>query len=216
MTVVDVGCGDGGVAPFAWRRRPDVRRIGLDPDPAAAENPCLDEFVRLDPERAWPLTDSTADLVAARYVFEHVADPGRFLDEAWRVLKPGGRLLFLTPNARHPAMLASRLLPVGWKRRILRRTRGVEEADVFPTHYRMNRPGRLRRQLLWAGFRELEMEAREFTPSEYMAFTTPTYLAAWAYDGAVRGLGLEPWLGAHILGTARRPNCVTGGWAAGW
>lgn len=206
MTYVEVGCGDGQVLPFPWANAPDVRRIGLDPDPAAASNPLLDQFILLDLSAPhWPVPDGTADVVAARYVLEHVAEPEEFLNEAWRVLKPGGELLFLTPNRRHPAMLASAVLPLRLKRAILKRTRGVDEDDVFETYYRMNTPERLRRQLLWAGFRDLRIEAREFTPSEYLAFSAPAYLTACAYDGCVRALGLEAAFGAHILGRARRP-----------
>ena len=207
MTVVDVGCGDGGTAPFPWGARADVRRIGLDPDPAAALNPYMDTFVQLDlADPRWPLPDREADVVAARYVLEHVENPELFLDEAWRVLKPGGAVIFLTPNRRHPAMQASRMLPLAVKRAILRLTRGVDGDDVFRTYYRMNTGGRLQRQLLWAGFRDVRLQVREFTPSEYLAFTPPAYAAACAYDAAVRLLGLEGWLGAHIIGSARRPR----------
>lgn len=205
-TLIEIGCGDGQVLPFSWARFPDVRRIGLDPDPAAAANPLVHEFRRLDPDRAWPAEPGEADLVVSRYVLEHVADPAAFFAEAWRVLRPGGRLLFLTPNRRHPTMAASRLLPVSLKRRILKRTRGVEEDDVFETYYRANTPGGLRKQMQAAGFAEVDVQAREFTPSEYLAFSTPAYAAACAWDASIRFLDLEGLLGAHILGSARKPN----------
>jgi SAM-dependent methyltransferase len=204
MTVIDVGCGDGRVKAFPWEQHSRVRLIGLDPDPAAAENQTLDEYAQLEPGRAWPLEPACADLVLARYVLEHVADPRAFLCEARRILKPGGELLFLTPNRRHPAMLASAALPLAWKRRILERTRGTDEDDVFATHYRMNTPSALRRQLTAAGFSIDRLEARELEPCGYLAFAAPAYAAACAWYALVRATGLERSLGAHILGLARK------------
>ena len=44
-----------------------------------------------------PLKDSSVDLVIANHVLEHVADPSRALDEAYRVLKAGALAVFQTP-----------------------------------------------------------------------------------------------------------------------
>jgi SAM-dependent methyltransferase len=41
-----------------------------------------------------PFDDSTFDTVTASLTFCSVADPARVLDEVFRVLRPGGRLLF--------------------------------------------------------------------------------------------------------------------------
>jgi SAM-dependent methyltransferase len=204
LTVVDVGCGAGRVKPFPWRRHPGVRLVGLDPDPGAEANPTLDEFHLLEGGKAWPLEDASADLVLARYVLEHVADPRQFFEEAKRVLRPGGRLAFLTPNRRHPAMIASAMLPVSWKRTILRRARGVAEDDVFETYYRMNTPAVLAKRLLEAGFEVERLEARELEPCGYLEGSAAAYLAGCAWYGFVRETGLESMVGAHILGRARR------------
>ena len=41
----------------------------------------------------WPLEDETAERIEAIDVLEHLADTVAFMDECWRLLKPGGRLL---------------------------------------------------------------------------------------------------------------------------
>ena len=204
MIVVDVGCGAGRVQPFPWERHPKVRLIGLDTDAAAFENEALEECFLLEPGKDWPLESDSSDLVLARYVLEHVDDPDGFLAEARRVLKPGGALAFLTPNRRHPAMLASAALPLTWKRRILTRTRDTAEDDVFETCYRMNTPQSLARQLSAAGFAVEWLEARELEPCGYLEGSTATYLAACAWYALVRWTGLELTVGAHILGLARK------------
>ena len=204
MTAVDVGCGDGAVLPFPWEWYPKVRLVGLDVDPAAETHPALDDFALLEPGRPWPLESGSADLALARYVLEHVADPAGFLAEARRVLRPGGELLFLTPNRRHPAMLASALLPLSWKRHMLQRTRGTDEDDVFETYYRMNTPRALVGQFQQAGFEVRRLEAREFEPCGYLEFAAPAYAAACAWYASVRRTGLERVVGASILGRARK------------
>lgn len=205
-TVVEVGCGDGAVAPFPWSVFPHVRLLGVDPDPAAARHPHAESVLEPTPDGCWPLPDRSAELVLARYVLEHVEHPTRFLAEVRRVLAPGGAFVFLTPNWLHPAALASRWLPVGWKRRILGATRGVDEDDVFPTWYRMNTAGALLQSLGEAGFGSIRMETREFEPCPYIAFCRPGRWAAKAYLQGIRGLRLERYLGASILGEARLPS----------
>lgn len=45
----------------------------------------------------WPWEDSTIEAIRAYDVFEHLADKIRTLNEAWRVLEPGGLLDFAVP-----------------------------------------------------------------------------------------------------------------------
>jgi SAM-dependent methyltransferase len=47
-----------------------------------------------------PLPDSTVDLLIANHVLEHVSDVKQSLDEAARVLKPGGIAVLQTPYSR--------------------------------------------------------------------------------------------------------------------
>lgn len=54
----------------------------------------------------WPLPDNCIDLLTASHVVEHI-NPARgnflrWMDEAWRVLKPGGQFLISYPYAGSP------------------------------------------------------------------------------------------------------------------
>ena len=201
-TALEVGCGDGAVAPFPWRLFPHVRLLGVDPDPTAASHPYAEQVFTPSASGSWPIESGSVDLLLARYVLEHVERPAAFLAEARRVLRPGGRFLFLTPNRLHPAVLASFWLPLRLKRRILQSTRGVETDDVFPTWYRMNTPATLDRLLQDAGFGEIRMETCEYEPCPYIAFCPAGAWAAMAYLQAVRRSGLERVFGASIVGEA--------------
>ena len=51
----------------------------------------------------WPFPDNCADLLVASHIVEHI-DPHKFgfikwMDEAWRILKPKGQMMISTPYA---------------------------------------------------------------------------------------------------------------------
>lgn len=68
-------------------------------------------FVMADVETEHvPVEDGWADMVVMMEIFEHFAlDPMHALWEANRVLKPGGRLIFSTPNAASSTLLRKAL-----------------------------------------------------------------------------------------------------------
>ena len=54
-----------------------------------------------DLDQPWPWADETVSRILASHLFEHVAEPVRFMAEAWRVLAPGGTLDVRVPYYRH-------------------------------------------------------------------------------------------------------------------
>jgi SAM-dependent methyltransferase len=134
--LLDLGCGRGGVLEQLGDAV--ARPIGLDPDwPSLREHrlPGLPRAVAL--AEALPLCDECVDLLVCSWVFEHLADPARALREIRRVLRPGGCLVFLTPNASSLVVRLNRLLrPL--QRALVPRLYGRVEADTFPVLYRIN------------------------------------------------------------------------------
>ena len=112
-TVVDVGCGDGGLIGFCAGQSAEVIFIDRDSHRLAA----TEERIRKSPARAYraiasdcdpiPLEDAIADLVICTEVLEHVPDPAAFLRELIRVTRPGGRLLVTVPDARSEQLVAA-------------------------------------------------------------------------------------------------------------
>jgi SAM-dependent methyltransferase len=209
MAVLDVGCGKGRISPFPWSDYQDKYLVGIDPDPAAAQNPNLDRLIVLRDRRdyqTWPLDGQTFDLVIGRYVVEHVDSPSEFLCNVRRALKPGGQFIFLTPNLFHPAMLVSRLLPHSIKERILETTRkGLDAGDVFPTWYRMNTSRALRHQAQEHSLHVKRLDVRECQPVGYLDFSVPTFWAAYVYYRVMKWSHLDRWFGSNIIGIMERP-----------
>lgn len=96
--VLDVGCRAGELTRSYLEGN---RVVGLDVDrDALAEAAGLGiETVWADAQRRLPFRDETFDVVVAGEVLEHLADPRAFIDEAFRVLRPGGTLVGSIPNA---------------------------------------------------------------------------------------------------------------------
>jgi SAM-dependent methyltransferase len=85
-TVLDFGCGE---MPY---RHLFSDCVGAD----LPGNPQADIEIR--PDGTLPLDDGAVDAVLSTEVLEHVEDPRTYLDECFRVLRPGGRMLLSTPG----------------------------------------------------------------------------------------------------------------------
>ena len=66
----------------------------------------------------WPWGDSTVDRVHAEDIIEHIADKIHFMNELWRVLKPGGLntgvAIIVTPEATGPGYWQDPTHKSGW------------------------------------------------------------------------------------------------------
>jgi SAM-dependent methyltransferase len=100
--LLDAGCGDGSFLDrlAVQLARPGASYTGVDYAEhqlaKAARLPY--EFHKCDLGAGIPLPDGEFDVVHAAEVIEHLLDPDLLLDEAARVLRPGGHVVVTTPN----------------------------------------------------------------------------------------------------------------------
>jgi SAM-dependent methyltransferase len=96
--LLDVGCGNGSFLAMMRDAGWDVQ--GVEPDPVggriAQERFGVPVIVGTLAEAR--LNDQSFDAVTLSHVIEHVHNPVALLQECHRVLKPGGRLVVVTPN----------------------------------------------------------------------------------------------------------------------
>jgi SAM-dependent methyltransferase len=101
LDVVELGCGTAYFS--AWLAKRGARPIGVDPTPAQLatarrmQTETGIEFPLVEAAaEAVPLPDASFDLAVSEYGASLWAVPERWLAEASRLLRPGGRLVFLT------------------------------------------------------------------------------------------------------------------------
>jgi SAM-dependent methyltransferase len=122
--------------------------------------------------------------------------------ELARVLKPGGRLLILTPNRWHYVTLSAALMPHSFHLRF-NQSRGVDAHDIFPTVYRANTARRLRNLYERAGL-EIEQLLQFETEPEYLAFSTPSYALGVGFERLVNRFEALKHLRVNLLAVGRK------------
>jgi len=180
---LDLGCGwrllrewlPNGAADEAKLSKTARRLVGID---AVADDVSRNAHVHeklAGDILALPFRDASFNLVTAQMVVEHLENPLTLLREVKRVLQPGGKFIFLTPNFLNYQVFAASLLPDGIKKRIIRHFEGRTETDIFKTHYRMNTGKQVREMAERSGFSIATMrmvhsawEFRRFPPLHWI------------------------------------------------
>ncbi|MEI6491740.1 MAG: class I SAM-dependent methyltransferase [Verrucomicrobiota bacterium] len=101
-SILDIGCGYGWTIARLVGKVPDLVGIDLDEEALASARgnyPGI-RFVK-QTGASLPFESESFDAVIFSDVIEHVGDEnkGLVVDEAWRVLKPGGQFIFTAPYA---------------------------------------------------------------------------------------------------------------------
>jgi len=101
MVIADIGCGEGTLSLLLAQRATAV--IGIDSSEkmveyasnVAKKNSVSNVSYRLGDLEEIPLEDESIDLALFSQSLHHALHPQRAAQEAWRVLKPGGRVVVL-------------------------------------------------------------------------------------------------------------------------
>lgn len=165
-----------------------------------------ERFRLLKPDGAIPFADSHFDTVVSIMVLEHVADPGAFLGEVARVLRPGGRFIGHTISGSHYVTGLRRLfglMPHSVSQKMVKKLYGRDEVDTFPAYYRMNTESRVRRFCTAAG---LNLAAvRRYADPGYFRFARPLEAAAILTDRALEML-CPGWGRLYLTLTVEKPR----------
>jgi SAM-dependent methyltransferase len=105
--VADLGAGEGTLAQLLAQRAEKVIAVDLSPkmvefgQQLATRNGLTNLEYRLGDIEAPPIEDSSLDLAIFSQALHHAEHPQRALDAAFRILKPGGRLVVLDLLQHH-------------------------------------------------------------------------------------------------------------------
>jgi ubiquinone/menaquinone biosynthesis C-methylase UbiE len=154
-SLLDAGCGDGGVARLLCTRVREVTAVDVEPSPAWNDDEPGLSFVVADAE-ALPFDDGSFDVVHSKDSLHHMHDPARALAEYHRVLKRGGIALIIEANRYNPFFYAHMTVTLGHQhftrkrfRELVSGTFATARFGAFEAHYAppLNRAPRLHRAI---------------------------------------------------------------------
>lgn len=196
--VLDIGCGHADLLASTFAR--SRRTVGIDVDAdALASNDVIRHRAAADAERL-PFARASFDLVVMAWVLEHLPRPVAAFREIRRVLAPGGRVVFVTPNTWNYNAWLIRMVPNAFHAFFTSKLYGRPAEDTYPTRYRLNSVRTLGSTMTRLGYRR-ERLVLNGDPT-YIALNRTLFLL---------GVQLErlydlPWLRSarvHIVGVYR-------------
>lgn len=142
--LLDIGCGNGDFIGFMATVGWQAHGIDFDPGAIAAASRHCGVTTSLGDIFEQGFGEGAFDAILMSNVIEHLPNPQQTLNECFRVLAPGGRMVVLTPNVES---WGHKLFGPDW--------RGLEP----PRHLYLFSPKSLRKMAINAGF----TQARTFT-----------------------------------------------------
>lgn len=131
--VLDIGTGAGYIADELAKKSKQVYSVDITDERRLKKSFKFDKV----PDEKLPFKDGEFDVVVSNHVVEHTPDQETHLNEALRVLKPGGLLYIATPNKLwlsdpHYKLPFVSWLPRGIASKYVRATKRGEEWDIYP------------------------------------------------------------------------------------
>jgi ubiquinone/menaquinone biosynthesis C-methylase UbiE len=205
---LDVGAGSRihngyGVATPLQLARSCKEVVGIDFEARHLEvNEALTSF-SVGGADALPYDDGRFEMVSANMVLEHLEKPRQVFREISRVLAPGGRFVFVTPNLNHPLVRGmSLLLTASIQRQVAHRVEGRQLEHIFPTFYRANTTNRIRDLAMESSLEVEDLEVFRnipFLTRPSFAVRLECHFIAMCRHSRLQGLG------ADIIGVLRKP-----------
>ena len=139
-SVLDAGCGDGGVARLLRDRVREVLAIDVEPSEAWHDEPGLS--FRVADAQSLPFDDALFDLVHSKDSLHHMEAPEQAVAEYRRVVKPTGTVLIVEANRYNPIFYPHMTLALGHEhfsrrhfRALVTRVFPAARFGAFEAHY---------------------------------------------------------------------------------
>ena len=181
---LDLGCGHEILPEWRIDSEKDLagkcqRIVGIDYDMLSLKkHGTITDLVRGD-ICCLPFRDNSFSLITSNMVLEHVEHPLPLFEEINRILIPGGKFIFHTPNKYGYNTIAARLLPEFTKPFLVKLLHGRHEEDRFSTFYRCNTDSLIRNLARDSGLRIDKLKHILSTPQ--FAIFPPLFLLELLY-----------------------------------
>ena len=203
-TDVLLDAGSGSTLPSLRRYAPKCAfAVGIDVV-APSDKSVAMASVTMGDLATLPFRDGSFDVIVSRSVVEHLERPFAVFGELRRVLKPGGYLIFTTPNKYYYSSIVAGLVPYSWKNFYMRTVFGDESYDHFPVFYRANTRRALRKVAGAAGLAVERVQALRHFPY-YLLFSPMLFRVGMLYDWLITRLRLDGLQSTWLVVMRRSP-----------
>jgi SAM-dependent methyltransferase len=203
--MADIGAGLS--VPYASLRTDDaVYLIGVDiSEEDMASNTSLDEArVANVVADALPFEPDELDLIVSSSVLEHLQDLGTFVEQAARVLRPGGAFIHVFPSRYAPFAIINRAIPHRLKRSLLHFAfPELVGTQGFPAYYDRTYYSAFAKLLDRNGFDVEFVRASYYGSSPYFSIFAPAYAGVLLVELLIKATGRLD-LCATLLVVARK------------
>lgn len=193
--LLDIGCGHGQFLKPVYDKT--IHTYGVDPDQAALDKNTLIKNKVVGFVEKLPFENNFFDLVISEWVLEHLDNPKQAFSEIYRVLKPGGKVVFLTPNVWNYNVWIIRLIPNRLHSFFTKKLYQRQEGDTYPVRYKINSLNKLTKTLTPIGFKKIKVILNG-DPS-YISFNKPLFVLACLIEKILNIKALH-FAKVHLIG----------------
>ncbi len=203
MVVLDAGCGRHmEFSKMVAGKAKAVIAADITEELTSWQGDCLGVTICTNLEDI-AVVENSVDLIICRSVLEHLSHPELVVKEFSRVLKPDGLFVFVTPNLYDYVSVISMMTPHKLHRWLLSRLLSWDSDDIFPTEYKMNTTGAVRRLMSGGNFECVELNLVNHYPA-YLMFSPMLLRIGILYERVTTKVNLLRGLRGSIIGVFRR------------
>lgn len=200
--ILDVGCGRTFPEAKKWLVT-GATVFGLDPVIEVESLPPGVVGVKGGAEQI-DYPDELFDLIVSCAVLEHLESPKKVFNEFYRLLKPNGRAVLLTPSKYDYVSLAAKVIPNRLHGEVVNATEGRAEEDTFPTFYRANSRKQLQSLAEVTGFTMEQVQYLDQSPCA-LKFNPILYKMGCWYHWLIRSIKPLDFLNGWLLCELAKP-----------
>ena len=199
--LLDAGC--GRYMKYCKELSGVAQVVGIDLEPVLETNNEHFPFGVRGNLAHLPFPSDYFDVVISRSVVEHLEDPLAVFREFARVLRPGGKIVIVTPNKYDYVSVIAAITPYRFHRFLVSRLFQVPGGDAFPTLYRANTRSALRKIFRGASLTEVELQMVNHYPA-YLMFSPLLFRLGILYE-RLTSLAALAFLRGLILAVFQKP-----------